>query len=164
MTATEVLQRQEDRMRLISPMVGRMQSEFLGPIIKRVFAIAARRGMLPAPPPALQGGLKIEYTSPVVQAQKSTRLFAFSRLMEVLKPLAEVKPEVLDKMDADGTFEWVHKLLDAPMEMLAPDEAVEAARAERAQQQQQLVQAETLQKGGAGVKSLSDARAKDRAA
>lgn len=158
MTATEVLQRQEDRMRLMSPMVGRMQSEFLGPIIRRVFACCMRRGMFPPPPPALRGGLKVEYTSPVVQAQKSTRLFSLARLFEVLTPLAQVKPEILDKMDADGTFEWVHKLLDAPMELLAPDEEVEATRAERAEQQRMTVESQALQKGAAGVKSLADAR------
>ncbi len=158
MTATEVLQRQEDRMRLMSPMVGRMQAEFLGPIIRRVFAICVRRNMLPAPPPALRGGLKIEYTSPVVQAQKSTRLFSLARMFEVLTPLANVKPEILDKMDADKTFEWVHKLLDAPMEILAPDEDVEAQRAERAEQQRMTVESQALQKGGAGIKSISDAR------
>lgn len=164
MTATEVLQRQEDRMRLLSPMVGRMQAEFLGPIISRVFAIAMRRQMIAPPPRQLAGPLKIDYTSPVVQAQKSTRLFSLTRLFETMVPLANVKPEILDKMDADGTFEWVHKLLDAPMQVLASDEAVQAVRQQRAEQQQALTEAEVLQKGGAGVKSIADARNNRRSA
>ena len=50
MTATEVLQRQEDRMRLIAPMVGRMQTESLSPIIERVYNVMVRRGRIPEPP------------------------------------------------------------------------------------------------------------------
>jgi hypothetical protein len=37
-TATYVLQQRDEKMRLLSPMLARMQSEFLGPLIDRVFA------------------------------------------------------------------------------------------------------------------------------
>ena len=37
MTATEVLQRNEEKMRILGPVMGRIQSELLEPMINRVF-------------------------------------------------------------------------------------------------------------------------------
>ena len=39
MTATEVLQRTEEKMRLLGPVLGRLQSELLQPLITRAFNI-----------------------------------------------------------------------------------------------------------------------------
>ena len=155
MTATEVLQRQEDRMRLLSPMVGRMQAEYLGPLIQRVFNVLVRRGQIPAPPAILQKeSLKIDYTSPVVQAQKMTRMFSVTRLFETIVPLAQVKPEILDNMDVDGTYKWIHELLDAPVDTILPKEVVDGIREGRAKMQAQQQQAETLSKAAPGLKVL----------
>jgi len=136
MTATEVLQRQEERMRLMGPMVGRLQFELLGPMIDRVFAILMRRKMLPPAPQAIQGrNMRIDYVSPVARAQKTQQLFSFTRLLESIIPLANIKPEVFDNLNADGTLRWAHKLLDAPMETILSTEEVAKMREGRAQQQ-----------------------------
>ena len=42
MTATEVIQRNEEKMRLLGPVLGRLQSELLKPLIDRVFNILLR--------------------------------------------------------------------------------------------------------------------------
>jgi len=148
MTATEVLQRQEERMRLMGPMVGRLQFELLGPMIDRVFAIMNRRKMLPPPPQEVQGKtLRIDYVSPVARAQKTQQLFSFTRLIETMTPLAQIKPEIFDNLNADGTVRWAHKLLDAPAETLHSEEDVAKARDARAKQQQEsadLVKGQTL--------------------
>ncbi len=43
MTATEVVQRNEEKMRLLGPVLGRLQSELLRPMIDRTFAILLRK-------------------------------------------------------------------------------------------------------------------------
>lgn len=137
MTATEVLQRQEERMRLMGPMVGRLQFELLGPMIDRVFAIMMRRKMLPPPPQSVQGrGMRIDYVSPVARAQKTQQLFSFTRLLESIVPLANIKPEIFDNLNGDGTLRWAHKLLDAPMETLYSADEVAKTRQAKAQQAQ----------------------------
>lgn len=55
MTATEVMQRTEEAMRLLGPMLGRQQVEFLRPLIMRTYGIAARRNLLPEPQRYSQG-------------------------------------------------------------------------------------------------------------
>jgi hypothetical protein len=86
----------------------------------------------------LQGKtLRIDYVSPVARAQKTQQLFSFSRLIETMSPLAQIKPEIFDNLNADGTVRWAHKLLDAPAETLHSEEEVAQSRNARAQQQQE---------------------------
>tara|TARA_B100000287_G_scaffold365834_1_gene360748 strand:- start:17544 stop:19163 length:1620 start_codon:yes stop_codon:yes gene_type:complete len=158
MTATEVLQRQEEKMRLMGPMVGRLQSEFLGPMLDRVFNIMTRRQQIPIPPQDLQGAeLKVDYISPVARAQKSSTVFNFTRLMEQVIPLANVKPEILDNIDPDGTFRWAHEALDAPTETLLDLEEVQKIREQRQQEEQAAQQAAVAQQGGAAMKDVTQA-------
>ena len=53
MTATEVLQRQEEKMRILGPVLGRLQSELLSPLITRVFNIMLRNQLFMAAPDIL---------------------------------------------------------------------------------------------------------------
>jgi len=158
MTATEVLQRQEEKMRLLGPMVGRLQTEFLGPLIDRVFAIMMRRQAIAEAPPEIQGGpLKVEYVSPVARAQKAQQIFNFSRFLEQMIPLAQLKPEIFDNLNADGAFRWAHGTLDAPMETLMPEEGVAQVRQQRQEQAEQMQQVEQAQQLAGAAKDASAA-------
>ena len=158
MTATEVLQRQEEKMRLLGPMVGRLQTEFLGPLIDRVFAVMARRNAIASPPPEIQGEkLKVEYVSPVARAQRSQQIFNFARFMEQIMPLANIRPEIFDNLDADGAFKWAHGTLDAPMETLMSEESVAQMRQQRQEQQEAAMQAEQAQQIAGAAKDASAA-------
>ncbi|HCT54852.1 MAG TPA: phage tail protein, partial [Balneola sp.] len=85
-------------------MIGRLQVEFLGPLINRVFNIISRKKLLPQPPSAIEGqDLKITYTSPLARAQKSSQLMTITRLFESMAPLFQTKPELLDNMNTDET-------------------------------------------------------------
>ena len=55
MTATEVMTRQEEKMRNLAPMTGRMQVEFLAPMIRRTYHIANRQKLIPPLPGSLSG-------------------------------------------------------------------------------------------------------------
>ena len=55
MTATEVLQRVEEKLRILGPVMGRFQDELLAPALVRVFGLLFRMGELPAPPPGHAG-------------------------------------------------------------------------------------------------------------
>lgn len=156
MTATEVLQRQEEKMRLMGPMVGRLQSEFLGPMIDRVFALMLRRNELARPPGELEGvKLHVDYISPVARAQKAQSVFNFTRFLEQMIPLANVKPEIFDNINADGTFRWAHHTLDAPAETLTDPKTVEEQRQARAEQEQEMQQAAMMQQQATTAKDMS---------
>ena len=70
MTATEVLQRNEEKMRILGPVLGRLQSELLEPMILRVFNIMLRSKLfLQAPEILANQEIQIEYVSPMALAQ-----------------------------------------------------------------------------------------------
>ena len=151
MTATEILQRQEEKMRNISPMTGRMQSEYASPMIQRVYRIGARRKMFPdLPSDLVDQAIKIEYSSPVARAQKATQLQNATRVLEAITPLISIKPELADKLAADGYFDWVHNLLDAPTSMAASNEEVSQVRDERKKAQEAAQQQESLMAASEG--------------
>jgi len=163
MTATEVVARQEEKMRLMGPMVGRLQVELLGPMIERVFGIMVKQGAIPEAPAVLEGmDMKIEYTSPMARAQKSGQLLSINRLFESMVPLFQAKPDLLDNMDADETFRYFHHLLDAPAAILASKEKVEEVRQARQEQQQAMMEAEQAQKESTAVKNVADAQKSNR--
>ena len=140
MTATEVIQRQEERMRVIGPVLGRLMNELLRPLIDRVFALMLRNDMLAPAPQVLQGlDIDIEYVSPLARAQKSSSLNNTMRALEILLPLAQSLP-VGDHIDPDGLVRHVTDALGVPKTTLKTQREVDQTRQQRAQAQQEAMQ------------------------
>ena len=140
MTATEVVQRQEERMRVIGPVLGRLMNEMLRPLIDRVFALMLRSNLLAQPPEILQGrDVDIEYVSPLARAQKSTSLNSTMKALEILMPLAQSIP-VGDHIDPDGLVRHVTDALGVPKSALRSDREVQQVREERAQAEQEMME------------------------
>jgi len=138
MTATEVLQRTEEKMRLLGPVLGRLQAELLQPLIGRCWNIMLRGKQLPAAPPMLDAAdVGIEYVSPLAKAQKQTEVQAMVRMLELLQPLMELDPGIVDHIDSDGLAKHVIKVLGIPASVTRGTLEVGAIRAQRQQQQQE---------------------------
>lgn len=138
MTATEVLQRTEDRMRLMAPVVSRIQRELLSPVVYRTLLVAIRRGDIPTPPQQLQGkDMQISYTSPFVKAQQATKLFNYQRFMDSILGIVQIKPDAIDNLDADATIRWAHKVIEAPPDLLVDQRKVQQIRQQRQEQMEQ---------------------------
>tara|TARA_B100000029_G_scaffold429564_1_gene440023 strand:- start:1117 stop:2745 length:1629 start_codon:yes stop_codon:yes gene_type:complete len=145
MTATEVIQRNEEKMRLLGPVLGRLQSELLKPLIDRVFAILLRNNMLPQAPEFLSGrDIEIEYVSPLAKAQKSTELQSIMRAIEILGSLANVAP-VFDYVNFDNLVKHLADIVGVPQKILKSQSQVNAERQQAAQQQEQMQQMQQLQ-------------------
>jgi len=137
MTATEVLQRQEEKMRILGPVLGRLQSELLSPLIIRVFNIMLRNKLFLMSPDILQSQeLNIEYVSPIALAQKSSELQGIMRGLELFGSLAQTMP-VMDYIDENGLVKQIIDILGLPAKIIRSDVEVQEIREERAQEQQQ---------------------------
>jgi len=162
MTATEVLQRNEEKMRLLGPVLGRLQAELLQPLISRSFALLLRSRLLPPAPELLSGqDIDIEYVSPLAKAQKMTDLQSLMRGIEVMMQLGEIAP-VADYLDKDRLIKYVATSSGIPATVLASDEEVAQLRQQQAEQaqaqaeqQQAMLEAEQLQKAAPMVKAVS---------
>jgi hypothetical protein len=142
MTATQTLQMQEERLRLLGPVLGRLQSELLKPLIDRTFELLLTQGVLPPAPEELQGqDIDIEYVSPLAKAQKIGDLQNLVRGIELMTGLAEAIPGITDFLDNDGLVKYIIKVTGLPAQVILSDEQVAALR----QQQQEAAAAQQEQ-------------------
>lgn len=73
-TATEVLQRAQEKGILLAPTMGRLQNDMLGPLIEREIDICAEAGQFPPmPPEMIEAGatVDIQYDSPLNRAMRA---------------------------------------------------------------------------------------------
>lgn len=156
MTATEVMQREEARMRIMTPQLGRLHSELLGPLIQRVFNICSRKKLLPDPPKELEGkSIIIRYVSPLARAQRTAEISKVTRLGQELVQYANIKPEVLDYLNFDGVAKWLIDIYNTPPEVVASEKEVQNKRQQRQQQEEQMQQMQQLQVGAEAVKNVA---------
>ena len=145
MTATEVIQRNEEKMRLLGPVLGRLQSELLKPLIDRTFALILRKNLFRPAPEFLAGqDIEIEYVSPLAKAQKSTELSSIMRAIEILGSLSNVAP-VFDHINMDKLVRHLADIVGVPQKILKPQSEINAERQQAAQQQEQMQQMQQVQ-------------------
>jgi hypothetical protein len=144
MTATEVLQRNEEKMRILGPVLGRLQSELLEPMILRVFNIMLRQKLfLQAPDILANQEIQIEYVSPMALAQKSQELQSLMRGLELFGSIGQLAP-VQDYLDENGLVKEIINILGLPAKIIKSDSQVNELREQRAAaqaQQQEMMQA-----------------------
>lgn len=147
MTATEVRARMELMQQILGPVVGRLQSEFLNPLIQRVFMVMFRAGLFAEPPASLMQAsgskLDVEYVSPLARAQKMEEVFAVERWFGQLGGMAQVDPTVLDVVDFSKMGRMLAKRLGVPAEVMKSEEEMQKMMMQRQQeqaQQQQMMQ------------------------
>lgn len=150
MTATEVRQRTEERLRLLSPILGRMHNELLRPLVDRVFAILYRRGMLPEVPQSLaeMGGrlLEVQYVSVIARVQKSSEAQNLLQALGDISPLVQMDPTMMDNIDNDKALRYVLDLRGVPQKIIRDSRQVQDMREQRQQaMQQQQQQAQAMQ-------------------
>ena len=140
MTATEVLQRQEEKMRILGPVLGRLQSELLSPLVTRVFNIMLRNQyFMEAPDILQQQELNIEYVSPMALAQRGQELQSLMKGLELFGSLAQTMP-VMDYIDEDGLVKNIIDILGLPAKVIKSDQQVQELREGRAQQEAQMAE------------------------
>lgn len=157
-TATEVAERHEEKLLMVGPVIERMESETFDHLIGRTFNIANENGLIPPAPPEAQGlELEIEYVGILAQAQRMVRTASLRETVQFAGELSQIKPDVLDRLDADEALEQFADMQGAPSKIIVPREKADEVRAARAQQQAQMEQAEQGMQAAQGAKMLADA-------
>ena len=162
MTATEAMLRAQEKGALLAPTMGRQQSEFLGPLIKREIDILAHAGAFPPMPDVLLeagGEIEIEYESPIMLAQRAGEGVAILQTLQAITPLAQVDPSVLDPFDMEATARILAEVNGYPAKGMRSKEDIAARKEESAQaaQAQQLLAAAPVAAGA--MKDMAQAQA-----
>ena len=159
MTATEVAERHEEKMLMLGPVLDRLNSEMLDPLITLVFERLQANGMLPPLPEELQGvELNVDFISILAQSQKAVTTNAIDRFVNSLNAVAGMKQEVLDKFNADRWADTYADSLGIDAQLIVPDKEVAKLREARAQAQVQQAQLEQAQQAASTMKDVAQAQ------
>ena len=161
MTATEVQVRYELMQRLLGPTLGRFQTEFLNPLIERVFGIMFRAGAFKDAPEIIgDSKIDIEYVGPLARSQRMEEAVAIERLYTLAMNIGQVDPSIMDNIDHDEAIRMRARLLGVPKTVLRSSEQVEEIRAAAAEAQQQAQMAQQAQQEAQAMNTSADATKK----
>lgn len=158
-TAREVEERHDEKLIMLGPVLERLNDELLDPMIDLTFDIMWELGLIPPPPPELQGKpLRVEYVSIMAQAQKSISIGGIERFAGFVSGLMNVDPQIGDRANWDELVKEYGEVLGVIPSGIREDDNVIAIRAARAQQQQAQQAAVTALDQAKSLKLLSDAQ------
>lgn len=147
MTATEVHVRVQLIRQLLGPTYGRMQAEYLKPLIGRCFGLAFRAGLFEEPPQSLAGRpFSVVYLSPMAKSQKMEEVNAIEGAFASTGALVGVTgdPSAWDNFDVDESIRMGADGRGVPAKLVRSAEQVAAIRKQR-QEAEQAAQAQAMQ-------------------
>jgi hypothetical protein len=143
MPVSNMLQIAQEHGVLLSPVMGRQQNEFLGPIIRRELDILWRARQFdslgPIPEGLMRAGglIGIEYTSPLNKAQRAGEGVSIQQAIQQMTPIAEAgHPEVFDIFDTAALAREICEISDLPAKVMRSVEQMQALSAQKQQQAQ----------------------------
>lgn len=160
MTATQALLLAQEKAELVAPIMGRQQSESLGPMIARELDIMSAAGQLPPPPPELikaKRGVKIEYTSPMANAMRSEEGTAIMNTVNDIAQMANLDKSVLYVIDYHDAAREMAGIRGCPAKLLRTEQEVQDLMENAAQQQEEAAGAAQAPQVAMGAKNLAQA-------
>lgn len=160
MTAAEIYARQSQGMVTFSPIIGRLISELLHPLVMETYiALSRLRGedLIDLPP----SELAVAYTSPLAGTRDAAQSQAFDAVLSSVIPLAQANPAVLDVLDEEEAVRRLAQWRRLDPEILRTEREVAEIRAARQQAQQAAAAVSLAEQGSVAVRNLSSARSGD---
>lgn len=163
MTATEVIERVNEKGILIAPTVSRQQSEYLGPMTHRELDVLSYLGKLPPMPDRLKeakGEYEIAYTAPISRAMKAQEASGFMRTIESVKELVNITQDtsLLDPFDFLPAVRGIAKTQAVPESWMATDQSIQQKQKNRAAAQQRQEQIQAMPAQAAMMKAQATVR------
>lgn len=160
LTAYEVMQRVSEKLELFVPVFQRFTKECLEPALLRTFGILFRAGFYPEPPIEVLEPVgadvsgapvynlvkpKVSFQSKMALAIKALENRSFVEFMQIMEPIAQIKPEVLDAVNFDRAVPDIARNLGLPTRWETTEEEMQAIKQSRAQAQQMAQAAEMME-------------------
>jgi hypothetical protein len=164
-TAREIAERHEEKLLMLGPVLERLHNEMLAPGVDITFERLVEAEVFVgdlAPPKELEGKeINVEFVSMLAQAQRAVATGSIDRLLGTVGGLAQLKPEVLDKLNGDEIIEAYADMLGVDPDLITSDEAAAVIREQRAQQQQAAQQAAAMPEMINAAKTASETSTAD---
>ena len=153
MTATEVAERHEEKLLMLGPVLERLQTELLSPLIDITFDRMVEAQILPPAPPELQGqDLNVEFISTLAQAQRAVAAGGMDRLLSTVGQVVQIWPEMRHKINALQVVDDYADMYGVNPKVIASDEEAQA----RVDAERQAAQA--AQQGAAMAQAVDSAK------
>jgi len=164
MTATEVIERTNEKGILLAPTVGRQDSEYKGPLIDRELDLLSQMGELEPMPGALKeakGQYQIVHTSPLAKAARAQEAAGFMRTVEKAAEWANMTQDasIMDPFDFQTAIPSIAEIQSVPESWMASPEMMQQKAQKRAQQQQVQNQIQAAPAAAAMMKAQNEAQA-----
>ena len=158
MTATEISERSAEKMVVLGPVLDRLFSDLLDPLIDRTFSLMWDAGRISPPPRELAGvELRVEYVSVMAQAQRAAGLGAIHQLVAFVGQMAQMDPRVLVKFDSLQAVDEYAIAVGTPANLVLPDDKVQSILEAKAQQEQKQQAMAQMMAATQGAKNLGQA-------
>jgi hypothetical protein len=159
MTAREIQERHEEKLLMLGPVMEQLQNELLEPLIDLTFDAMLEQGLIPPPPEELGGAeLGVEFVSVLAQAQRAVGSSSVDRFLGNVGAVAQMRPEVLDKINADILVDRYADMLGVDPNIIVATEKAEALRAARNKAMAAREQAAVMQQSSMTAKNLAAAK------
>ena len=161
MTATEVVERSQEKLIMLGPVTERQIPDVLEPMLTRTFNIMQRFGMIPPPPAELaEQPIKIDYISLLAQAQKMIGLQGLRSYVEMATAVETLKagsPDGAVKSNSGFILdEYASGLALAP-QVTRPDEQAGQIRQMQQRMAQMAQEMEVLKQSSEAAKNFAQA-------
>ena len=158
MTATEIIERRQQGLMVISPILSRLYAEWLNPVIARTFKWMMSKGYLMETPEALEGvRLKVNYVSPMAITRRASVTQSFMQGMSAAQILVQANPSILENLDTDAVFRALMTQNNVDPQFLKSEQEVAEMRQQQAQQEQQQQQMMMAQQAASAAKDGASA-------
>lgn len=157
-TATAIAEMHEEKLIALGPVLESLDHGLLTPIIEATFHYMQEANILPEAPEVLDGQpIKVEFISLLAQAQKAVGLASIERTIGFVGSVAQIKPDVLDKLDADAAVDEFGNQVGPPPGIIVATKDVQEIRKARADAQAQAAMIEQAQPLAQSAKLISEA-------
>ncbi len=166
-TAYEVSELMAEKAAVLGAELGPLNTE-IGDVLESVYDIEKAAGRMPPPPDMLlemadkDRFLRFDpvYMGPLAQAQRERfQKDGIRKFFSEIAPIAQINPEVMDKVDTDMAIDILGDIDGVPQELIVPTDKVKQIRAARLKAMQQQ---NALQEGLDMASGLKDAAAADK--
>jgi hypothetical protein len=143
MTAFEIARRIEQTQRVLGPTFGRLNQDFLQPLVTRSFRMMLRGGAFADPPASIkERGLNIDikFVNALARSQQIEEVSAINQWAQILGGLAQLEQfdsPATDLMDVDAAGETSARILGVPEDVIADRKVREQIRDDRSERIQQ---------------------------
>lgn len=164
MSATEVIERANEKGILLAPTMGRQQSEYIGPMTDRELDVLGYMRRLPPMPPRLQeakGSYHVVYDNPLSRLAKAQESAGFLRTIESATMIAQATgdPSAYDPFEFPVAIPAMAEQNAVPASWMASQKSMQQKAKNRSKAQQQEQQIKSLP-GQAAIMNAQSKQAK----